>query len=274
MPLYIDRHEAPPPGTTISSEDVYATHDLDLSVQDKHGVRFLGGLVDPESGMAFCICEAPSPDSVEATHREAHGNLPSKVLEIDHDNLTRFLGLKSSLDELGKHGIGFRPTLRTILFTDIEEFTDLTRRLGDERAFDVRSEHDAIIRSAVDAAGGSLVKSTGDGMLACFQSVAKALECAIAIQRGVASVVASTEAPIRVRAGLAAGEPVATGDDLFGLAVNLASRVCDACEPGAILVTSAVRELAAGKGFNWDDAGEHSFKGFDEPQRVYRLRWS
>ena len=81
MPLYIDRHEAPPPGTTVSPEDAYTMHELDLSVQDKHGVRFLGSLVDPESGMAFCICEScRSRFSVEATHREAHGNLPARSL--------------------------------------------------------------------------------------------------------------------------------------------------------------------------------------------------
>ena len=67
---------------------------------------------------------------------------------------------------------------------------------------------------------------------------------------------------------------VADGDDLFGLAVNLASRVCDACVPGSVFVTSSVRDLAAGKGHDWDDVGEHSFKGFNEPVHVYRLRWS
>ena len=67
---------------------------------------------------------------------------------------------------------------------------------------------------------------------------------------------------------------VADGDDLFGLAVNLASRVCNACEPGSVFAASSVRDLAVGKGYEWDDLGEHSFKGFDEPVRVYRLCWS
>lgn len=77
-------------------------------------------------------------------------------------------------------------------------------------------------------------------------SVVKGLDRDVRIQQGVASI-AGAEWPLRVRVGLAAGEPVADGDDLFGLAVNLASRVCNACEPGAVFVTSSVRDLAVGK---------------------------
>ena len=137
----------------------------------------------------------------------------------------------------------------------------------------MRRRLDEIVKTALFATSGRQIKTLGDGVLACFMSVVKALECARHIQQGVAGIDA-TDWPLRLRVGLAAGEPVADGDDLFGLAVNLASRVCDACEPGSIFVTSSVRDLAAGKGFDWDDAGEHTFKGFDEPVRVYRLRWS
>ena len=184
-----------------------------------------------------------------------------------------FLGVTTSLDELGHQGIAFQPTLRTILFTDLEGSTEMNRQLGDERALAVRRRHDEIISAALATTGGRQVKSLGDGILACFMSVVQGLECAVRIQQGVASI-AGAEWPLRVRVGLAAGEPVADGDDLFGLAVNLASRVCDACEPGAVFASSTVRDLAVGKGYEWDDVGEHSFKGFDEPVRVYRLRWS
>jgi class 3 adenylate cyclase len=274
VPLYMDRHEPPGDGQGLTREEAFAAHQLDLDVEGKHGVRFLGGLVDLERQMAFCVCEAPSAEAVEAVHREAHGSVGSKVIEIDFNALTAFLGLQKSMNELGELGLGFTNTLRTILFTDIESSTALNRRLGDEEALVVRREHDRIVREGLERSGGQQVKSLGDGILACFSSVTKALECAIDIQRGVAAYADEAEHPIRVRIGMAAGEPVADGDDLFGLAVNLASRVCDVCEPGCIFVTSSVRDLAAGKGFEWDDAGEHSFKGFDEPVRVYRVRWS
>jgi class 3 adenylate cyclase len=273
VPLFMDRHEPPPGGVFRTRDDVFNGHELDLSIQDRYGARFLGALIDLDQQTGFCICEAPDAEAVQAVHREAHGRTYSKIIEIDHDTMKAFLGVTKSLDELGHQGIAFQPTLRTILFTDLEGSTEMNRQLGDERALAVRRRHDEIISAALATTGGRQVKTLGDGVLACFMSVVTALECAVRIQQGVASI-AGADWPLRVRVGLAAGEPVADGDDLFGLAVNLASRVCNACEPGSVFVTSSVRDIAAGKGHEWDDMGEHSFKGFDEPVRVYRLRWS
>jgi class 3 adenylate cyclase len=269
----MDRHEPPPGGAFFTRDDVFNMHGLDLAVEDKHGARFVGALIDLDQQMGFCIAEAPSAEAVQAVHEEAHGNTYSKIIEIDYDTAKAFLGVTTSLDELGHQGIGFQPALRTILFTDLEGSTEMNRMLGDERALAVRRRHDEVIGVALSLTGGRQVKTLGDGILASFMSVVQALECAMRIQEGVASLT-EAEWPLRVRVGLAAGEPVSDGDDLFGLAVNLASRVCNACEPGCIFVTSTVRDLAAGKGHQWDDVGEHTFKGFDEPVRVYRLHWS
>jgi class 3 adenylate cyclase len=269
----MDRHEPPPGGVFFTRDDVFNMHGLDLSIEDKYGARFLGALIDLDQQMGFCICEAPSSAAVQAVHSEAHGNAYSKIIEIDHDTMKAFLGVTKSLDELGHQGIAFQPTLRTILFTDLEGSTEMNSKLGDARALALRHRHDEIIGIALAATGGRQIKTLGDGVLACFMSVVQALDCAVRIQKGVASLPES-EWPLRVRVGLAAGEPVEDGDDLFGLAVNLASRVCNACDPGCIFVTSTVRDLAAGKGHEWSDIGEHTFKGFDEPVRVYGLRWS
>jgi class 3 adenylate cyclase len=269
----MDRHEPPPGGVFFTREDVFQMHGLDLSVEDKHGARFIGALIDLDQQMGFCIAEAPNAEAIHAIHSEAHGNVPSKIIEVDEETVKAFLGVSRSFEELGHQGIAFEPTLRTILFTDLEGSTEMNRHLGDDRAFSVRRRLDDIVKTALFATNGRQIKTLGDGVLASFMSVVKALECARHIQHGVSGIDA-TDWPLRVRVGLAAGEPVADGDDLFGLAVNLASRVCDACEPGSIFVLSSVRDLAAGKGFDFEDAGEHTFKGFDEPVRVYRLRWA
>jgi class 3 adenylate cyclase len=271
VPLFMDRHEPPPGGVFFTRDDVFNMHDMDLAIQDEYGVQFLGALIDLDQQMGFCIAEAPNAEAIHAIHSEAHGNVFSKIIEIGPDTLDAFLGMMQLPD--GRQDLRFQPTLRTILFTDLEGSTEMNRALGDERALAVRRRHDEIIGMALAGTGGRQVKSLGDGILACFMSVVQALDCAITIQKGVATL-PEAEWPLRVRIGLAAGEPVADGDDLFGLAVNLASRVCNACEPGGIFVSSTVRDLAAGKGREWDDAGEHAFKGFDEPVRVYRLRWS
>ena len=167
---------------------------------------------------------------------------------------------------------------RTILFTDVEGSTALTQRLGDARARELLREHERMVREALRSHGGAEVKTMGDGFMASFTSATGALECAIAMQRAFASHNESAEEPIKVRVGLNAGEPIAEDDpdgrsDLFGTAVNEAARITAAAEGGQILVANVVRELAKGKDFLFADRGEASLKGFEEPVRLYEVRW-
>jgi class 3 adenylate cyclase/pimeloyl-ACP methyl ester carboxylesterase len=168
----------------------------------------------------------------------------------------------------------------TILFTDVEGSTALTQRLGDARAREVLREHERIVREALKSHGGSEVKALGDGFMASFASATWALECAIAMQRAFAvweaahpdSIEGRAE-QIKVRIGLNAGEPIAEAEDLFGTAVNLAARIAAQAAGGEILVANVVRELAAGKGFLFADRGEVVLRGFEDPVRVYEVRW-
>jgi class 3 adenylate cyclase len=159
----------------------------------------------------------------------------------------------------------------TILFTDMESSTAFTQRLGDAEAQELVRSHNTIVRDALSAHAGNEIKHTGDGIMASFSSASSALECAIAIQRAVAAQEGDT--PLRVRIGLNAGEPVVEEDDLFGTAVQLARRICDDAEPGEILTSNVVRELAAGKGFLFADRGEVALRGFEDPVRLYEVRW-
>ena len=164
--------------------------------------------------------------------------------------------------------------VQTILFTDMEGSTSLTQRLGDEAAQEILRTHNRIVRDALKANGGTEIKHTGDGIMASFTSASGALEAAVAIQKALADHnEANTDTAIRVRIGLNAGEPVAEDEDLFGTAVQLAARVCDKAEPGQILSSNVVQELAAGKGFDFADQGEASLKGFEKPVRLHEVRW-
>jgi class 3 adenylate cyclase len=168
--------------------------------------------------------------------------------------------------------------LAIILFTDIEDSTGLGQRLGDARAQEVRRAHNDVVRSALNQHGGSEIKHTGDGIMASFPTASLALECAVAIQRAVAlrQAQGGQAEPIEalaVHIGLNAGEPIAEEQDLFGTAVDLARRICDHAEAGDILVSNVVRELAAGKSFLFADRGEAALRGFDDPVRLYEVRW-
>jgi class 3 adenylate cyclase/pimeloyl-ACP methyl ester carboxylesterase len=166
-------------------------------------------------------------------------------------------------------------TLSTLLFTDIADSTPLTQRLGDARAQTLVRLHDTIVREALRAHNGAEIKHTGDGIMASFPTASGALECAVDIQRSIAAraPAETSDERLRVRIGVNAGEPVIEGDDLFGTAVQLARRICDAGQGGEILVSDVVRQLAAGKGFLFADRGVTTLKGFEDPIRLYELRW-
>jgi len=165
------------------------------------------------------------------------------------------------------------PALVTIMFTDIYASTSLTGRLGDAAAQELVHFHDAAVDAALTEHGGRAVKHTGDGILAQFPSTSGALACAITIQeRFDARNEEQPDSPLLVRIGLNAGEPIAERGDVFGTVVQLASRLCAGAEPGGIVVATVVRELAAGKGFQFTDLGEAALRGFPEPVRRYELR--
>ncbi|MEX2245965.1 MAG: adenylate/guanylate cyclase domain-containing protein [Dehalococcoidia bacterium] len=164
--------------------------------------------------------------------------------------------------------------LRTILFTDMEGSTATTQRLGDAGAQELVRIHNDAVRNALRAYGGREVKHTGDGIMASFESASGAVDCAIEIQRTLAAH--NQEHPedrLAVRIGLNPGEPVADEADLFGTAVQLASRICSQAEPAQILVPEALRHLVAGKSFLFADRGEVILRGFEDPVRLFEVRW-
>ena len=163
--------------------------------------------------------------------------------------------------------------VHTILFSDVEGSTSLTERLGDAKAREVLRTYEGIVRESLRAHDGSEVKALGDGFMASFTSGTRALECAIDMQKSFAARNASAEEPIQVRIGLNAGEPIAEEEDLFGTVVILAERIAAQAEGGEILVANVVRELAAGKGFLFVDRGEVALRGFEDPVRLYEVRW-
>ncbi|MCH7616712.1 MAG: adenylate/guanylate cyclase domain-containing protein, partial [Chloroflexi bacterium] len=149
--------------------------------------------------------------------------------------------------------------------------TEMMSRLGDERGRDVLREHETITRDVLKQHAGTEVKTMGDGFMASFSSVTKAVECSIALQRAFAE--RKSDEPLNVRVGLNAGEPIEEDGDLFGATVILASRIAAKADGGEILVADTIRGLCSGKGFLFADRGEFVAKGFEEPVRLYEVRW-
>jgi class 3 adenylate cyclase len=259
----MDRHDIP----GVTAEQVAQAHLIDLAIASKHDVQFLTYWFDPQAGAAFCLARASSPDEMAAVHAEGHGLVPNIIIPVVEDNVLRFLG---RIEDPG--GSLASTAFRTILFTDLQGSTSLLNAVGQTAFMLLLTEHDLIIRRALVAAHGREVKHTGDGIMASFDEVGPALTCAIAIQNGFdARNDATTEPALHVRIGMAAGEPVDRGDDLFGATVNLASRICDAAEVGQVLVSEPVQAHGTSLGFAFDKAGVRQLKGFAEPTPVFEL---
>jgi class 3 adenylate cyclase len=128
------------------------------------------------------------------------------------------------------------------------------------------------------AHGGAEIKTMGDGFMASFASPARAVECAIALQRAFEEMHHGPGAdpsaePIHIRIGLNAGEPIEEGGDLFGATVIMASRIAAHANAGEILASDVVRGLCAGKGLLFADRGENVLRGFEDAVRLYEVSW-
>jgi class 3 adenylate cyclase len=266
-----------PEGTT--AEDIAKAHAKDIELQRKYGVEYTKYWMNESGRKVFCLCHAPNAEAAESAHREAHGMVAEKLIEIEPEVAEGFLGGVETNSAgaviLPGGGADARdPGIRTIMFTDVVNSTTLTQSLGDEAGLAMLGIHDTIVRDALSALGGREVKHTGDGIMASFISAAGAVRCAIQIQRELDKhAKASPDRPLSVRVGAAAGEPVEQNNDLFGSTVQLASRLCAHAHPEQILVSNAIAELCLGKGLLFEDLGEVTLKGFSYPVRAHAATW-
>jgi class 3 adenylate cyclase len=274
MPLYMDLHNVV---GGVTAKDVALAHLQDLEIQWKHKVKYLRYWLEPEKGTIFCLVEAPSADAAMAVHRESHGLVAERIIEVEGGSMEQLLGTVEEAPAWTPESSEPPPAesaFRTIFFTDMEGSTALTELLGDSKAMDILREHDTVVREALKGHGGNEVKHTGDGIMASFVSVARAVECAVRVQTVFAARnEQNRETPIQVRIGLSAGEPIEENRDLFGAAVQLTARLCARAEPGCILVSNVVRELCIGRKFIFTDRGEVRAKGFKEPVRAFEVGW-
>jgi class 3 adenylate cyclase len=154
--------------------------------------------------------------------------------------------------------------LTTMLYTDIVGSTERAAELGDRAWKELLAAHHARARAELIRYRGREIDTAGDGFLATFDGPARAVRCAQAL---VASV---GELGIRIRAGVHTGEVEVEGDKVRGIAVHIGARIAAMADPSEILVSSTVRDLVAGSGLVFDDAGEHELKGVPDRWRLYR----
>jgi class 3 adenylate cyclase len=153
--------------------------------------------------------------------------------------------------------MGANPDRRlvTLLFTDIVGSTEQTSRIGDARWRDVLDRHDTVVRRQFARFHGREIKTLGDGFLATFDGPASAVECACAIRQ------AAGQLGLDVRIGVHTGEVEVRGDDIAGIAVDIAARIAALAPPRTVLASRTVADLVTGSGLRFAEHGAHALKG-------------
>jgi class 3 adenylate cyclase len=154
--------------------------------------------------------------------------------------------------------------LTTVLMTDIVDSTRTVARLGDERWRWLLGEHYADCRARVDHAGGRLVNTTGDGILAIFDAPGRAVRAAIAIQA------VARASGLAVRAGVHTGECSWLADSVAGLAVHIAARICALGKADEVMASATVRGFATESMLSFEPQGRHELKGVPGEWTVFK----
>ncbi len=155
--------------------------------------------------------------------------------------------------------------LAAVVFTDIVGSTEALTRLGDARWAAVLDTHDAAAHRLAEAHEGRLVKCTGDGTLCAFQGPAQAIRYAVAMREAVGLL------GLEMRAGVHAGEIIARGDDVAGVAVHAAARVGALAPPGCVYASRTVTDLVAGSQIPFEEVGQHALKGLPGKWEIFRV---
>jgi class 3 adenylate cyclase len=158
--------------------------------------------------------------------------------------------------------------LASVLFTDIVDSTERLRDVGDAAWRDLLARHDARLREELSVHRGREVKTTGDGLLAVFDSPTRAVRCAAAMTRR------AHDGGIEMRAAVHTGEVETVADDVRGIAVHVAARLLSLGGPGDVILSAATSDLVEGSGLALEDLGEHELKGVGGRRRAFRLATS
>jgi class 3 adenylate cyclase len=198
--------------------------------------------------------------------------LNAKLVVLPGDDHLFFVGDTDALvDEIEEFLTGVRSggegdvRTMTVLFTDIVASTEHQARVGPREWSRLTDHHDAMVRTALARHRGHEVKTTGDGFLATFDATGRALHCATDILAGARDI------GLELRAGVHTGEVELRGDDIAGLAVTIAKRVCDLAGSGQVLVSETVRGHMVGASIQLRDQEEYELKGVPGTWRLFSV---
>jgi AraC-like DNA-binding protein len=230
----------------VKALDVAEAHQKDLLHQGEYGCKCMTYWIDEERETIFCLIEGPDKHAVEELHGRAHGLIPNKIIEVSNNVVESFLGRIYDPAEAETTDEGLKvfsdPSFRILLVTKTTDPILLQHNLGAEKANQLLTEHNNIIRKNLARYGGSEVEHGGSGFIISFASAGKAVSCALAIQKDMPVTDAVT---IGFRMSINAGEPVEKSNKLFGDTILLAEHMCAIAKCLQVAMASSVKKLVS-----------------------------
>jgi AraC-like DNA-binding protein len=230
----------------VKAENVAEAHQKDLQHQAEHGCKCMTYWIDEQRESIFCLIDAPTKEAVVEMHSKAHGLIPNKVIEVNSTVVESFLGRIYDPEKAEITDDGLKvfsdPSFRILLITKTTDPNLLKHKLGNEKAHELLNSHNSIIRRNLLQHGGREVEHEASGFIISFSSAAKAVACALAIQKEMQDAHAGA---FSFRIGINAGEPVEKSSKLFGDTIQFAANICTIAKDFQIAVASSVKELVA-----------------------------
>jgi class 3 adenylate cyclase len=209
---------------------------------------------------------------LDSVRRAAEMVPGGKYVEVPGEDLLLFFGdTDPVIGEIEEFITGSRTlvdpdrALATVLFTDIVGSTGTAERSGDRQWRFTLDSHHQEVRRSLGHYGGVEVDTAGDGFLATFDGLARAIRCACSIRDTVRRL------GLEIRAGLHTGEGERRQSGVAGLAVHIGARVAALAQASEVLVTDTVRALVIGSGISFSDRGAHKLKGVAEPWKLFSV---
>jgi AraC-like DNA-binding protein len=245
MPLYMDFHQF----DAISVEDVKQAHIADRAVQERYGVRYLQFWVNEQAGTVFCLVEGPDAESCEECHKEAHGNIPCNITEVEPGFFKLFMGDGQPID----HGLAMNregkldSANRTILVADIRGITSISTS-QDYKRLVIPTKPKNLVVDAFAAFNGRFIEhSTDDSLVGVFQSPINAIRCATRIQKNLLKLAEkhgkNSEWNVAFRLALTNGQPLTHKEGFFEVAIKQAKRLGMIADTNQIVLSANLRDL-------------------------------
>jgi len=230
----------------VKARDVAEAHRMDLLHQGEHGCNCMTYWIDEARENIFCLIEAPDKSAVEDMHRQAHGLVPNKVIEVDSSLVASFLGRIYDPEKVESSSDGLKvfhdPSFRVLLLMRINHPELLAHQLGGEAAASLLNIYGDVVRESLTTHGGREVEHKGRGYIGSFTSAGQALEAAVKIR---ARMQDPQFGPLDLRLAVEGGEPVGQSNQLFGDTIKFAGYLCRVARGAVIGMATSVRELAA-----------------------------